>query len=285
MNRRLRAGALAVVTGAVLAACSGPPTGADPPATPVDVLYAASLTPLMTGPLAAAARRDGLDVEGVAGGSDALVNEVLGHVRPADVVVSAAVAPLERLEVPGPSARWTVAWASTSLVLGYDPRSRFAAALRAGRWASVVTEPGFRLGRTDPSLDPMGALAVAAVHQAATGHRALLGVLDDPSDVFPEASVLGRLEAGQLDAAFLYRSEAVAAQVPWVSIAPAHQAATFALTVLGDAPHRAAARKLAALLVGPTGRRLEAAAGMTLIAPPEVTGSGVPAQVRRALER
>ena len=47
------------------------------------------------------------------------------------------------------------------MVIGYNPTSKFATDLQAASngskpWYQVLEEPGLRLGRTDPALDPKG---------------------------------------------------------------------------------------------------------------------------------
>src|ERR1700693_3025261 len=61
---------------------------------------------------------------------------------------------------------WYVAFAQSPLVIGYSPSSRFAAELQSKPWYEVMQEPGVRIGRTDPKLDPKGALTVQLLAQA-----------------------------------------------------------------------------------------------------------------------
>ena len=72
------------------------------------------------------------------------------------------------------------------------------------------TEPGLRLGTTDPATDPKGKLAAQALTATATSqHLPALGALaTEPDIVFPEETLVSRLQSGQLDAGFFYSSEA-----------------------------------------------------------------------------
>ncbi len=282
-----RPGALLGTIGAALClvACTSPGPGATDRGTPgnrgtVDVLYAGSLVHLMEqqlGPRFTATT--GYYFAGFAGGSAELANAVKSGVRRGDVFVSASP-DVDRALEGDANGRWVtgyVAFARSPLVLGYGPGSRFAAALRARPWYQVVTSPGFLLGRTDPVLDPKGQLTVQALRQTAqqTGEPALLEILAGSGTVFPEETLLGRLEAGQLDAGFLYADEAKAAGIPTVALSPVSLAATFTVAVLQHAPNEAGARSFVRFLLGSGGRRALGAAGFDVLDPPEVIGAGL----------
>src|SRR6266567_2983189 len=128
------------------------------------VLYAGSLVATMengVGP--AAGKALGYEFQGESKGSVALANEIKDKLRQPDVFISADPTVNDSLAGAknGDLADWYVVWARTSMVIGYSPRSRFAAQLdqaKAGRtpWYQVLKSPGFKLGRTDPQLDPKG---------------------------------------------------------------------------------------------------------------------------------
>jgi ABC-type molybdate transport system substrate-binding protein len=61
----------------------------------------------------------------------------------------------------GNYASWYLGFARTEMVIGYNSNSKFAADFQAAGngtkpWYQVLEEPGLRLGRTDPLLDPKG---------------------------------------------------------------------------------------------------------------------------------
>src|SRR5699024_2838052 len=87
-------------------------------------------------------------------------------------------------------------------------------------WYRVITDSGFRIGRTDPETDPKGALAARALTRTAKSKHLpkLAAIADDGSTVLPEESMIGRLQAGQLDAGFFYASEAKAAGIPTIPL-------------------------------------------------------------------
>ena len=63
----------------------------------------------------------------------------------------------------------------------------------------------------------------------------------ETSDVFPETSLVGELQAGQLDAGFFYGVEASAANIKTVPLTGTSLAGDYTITILNKAPHEAAA--------------------------------------------
>jgi molybdate/tungstate transport system substrate-binding protein len=226
----------------------------------------------------------GYGYQGLGAGSTELVSQIKGHVRRGDVFISAS--PKADLLLEGPSngnyVRWYATFASSPLVIGYTPHSRFAAKFRHEPWYRVITEPGIRVGRTDPKLDPKGKLTVAAMDEAAKAlHKPELRTVLGRFSVFPEEDLVGRLEAGQLDAGFFYSVEAAAQQVPTVSLAPVKAKATYTITILSGAPNPRGARAFVAYFLGPHAKAILTRSRMNLLAP-DVKGnrSAVPASLR-----
>jgi len=242
---------------------------------PVDVLYAGSLVTVMNGALGPAF--DGAThhtFNGVPGGSTALASQIKGRTTLADVFISASPAvdaTLER-EVNGSWVAWYATFATSPLVLAYNPASSFAAQLRTKPWYDVVTQPGFLLGRTDPATDPKGKLAVEALDRGAAAEKlpALTAITASTAGVFPEETLVGRLQSGQLDAGFFYSSEAIPAGLPIVSLGPIHLDATYTVTVLKGAPHARAAAVFVSYLLGREGRAILRRDGLTVVSPPSV---------------
>jgi molybdate/tungstate transport system substrate-binding protein len=247
----------------------------------VSVLYAGSLQDVMNRALGPAFQKaTGYSFSGYPAGSKDLASEIKGRIRQGDVFVSASPKVDHTLEgsANGGWVSWYAPFASTSLVLGYNPGSSFAARIRKGPWYRVITRPGFRLGFTDPKLDPKGELAVAALDQAAaTEHLpALKQIATDQSDLFPEQDLVGRLGAGQLDAGFFYTVEASAAKIPTVSLGAIREKAEYTITVLHNAPDQAGAIAFVSFLLGPQGQALLRKVGLTVSTGPRATGTGVP---------
>jgi molybdate/tungstate transport system substrate-binding protein len=251
----------------------------------VSVLYAGSLVNLMERDLGPAfARATGYAYEGIGAGSTELVAQIRGKVRVGDVFISASPKANEGLEgaANGNLVTWYASFARAPLVIGYSPQSAFAAQFRAKPWYRVITAPGIRVGMTDPRLDPKGRLTVEAIDEAA----AMLGLprlRAAPSKfaVFPEEDLVGRLEAGQLDAGFFYSNEAREQHIPTVPLAPAKASAVYTVAILTDAPDPKGAQAFVAYLLGPAGRTMLRRHGLAVLAP-ALTGApaAVPAGLR-----
>ncbi len=256
---------------------------------PVDVLYAGSFEDLMqqvVGP--AFTRATGYSVNGFSGGSDALASEIRGKTEVGDVFISASPTVNNTLEgsTNGSWVSWYAGFATSPLVLGYNPSSKFAAALESKRWYEVVGQPGFLLGRTDPATDPKGVLAVEALDKAAKIHHlpALATLATSSTNVFPETSLVGELQAGQLDAGFFYGVEASAAHLKTVPLTGTNLSAHYTITVLNRAPHAAAARAFVAFLLGRTGQAILKRSGLVPSVPPTLNGrQAVPSDLKHTV--
>ncbi|HWC24735.1 MAG TPA: extracellular solute-binding protein [Flexivirga sp.] len=276
------AGGLAAITGC---GSSGGGSGSSGSGS-VNVLYAGSLVTLMEKQLGPAYEKEtGYTFAGFSAGSTALAAQIKGKVRRADVFVSAS--PDADAELMGAKngdwVQWFVTYATSPLVLGYNAKSRFAAKIKTGPWYDVIGLPGFRIGSTDPKADPKGKLAHKALLAAGKEHPALLDIATNEKTVFPEEALVADLQSGQLDAGFFYSSEAKIAGIPTVQLTGQSLEATYTATVVKDAPNRAGAEAFVAHLLGPKGRAVLQKDGFEVASPPTVTGSGVPAAVRKVL--
>jgi molybdate/tungstate transport system substrate-binding protein len=295
---RVRAIAFTMLSLCVVAAGCGSSKSSSSPTTvaqagsrgsgPVNVLYAASLVALMDKQIGPAFHTaTGYSFEGFPAGSKALATEIKGKIRQGDVFISASPTVNKSLEgaANGDWVSWYATFATSPLVLGYNPRSSFAHALQTMPWYRVITERGILLGRTDPVTDPKGQLTVEALDMAASlySQPALKALASKSSSVFPEESLVGRLQAGQLDAGFFYSSEAKAAGIPTVPLTGVNLKATYTVTVLNQAPDPAAADAFVAFLLGTGGQAALTADGFKVSRPPVVSGSGLPAGLSSVL--
>lgn len=278
------AAATAVAVSVLLTACGSSAKST----TPVEVLYAGSLVHLMEkqiGPGFEAAT--GHAFTGFGAGSTALVAQIKGKVHAGDIFISAS--PKVNADLQGAAngnwETWYASFASAGLVLGYNPRSTFAHDLRTKPWYQVITEPGFRLGTTDPATDPKGKLAAQGLTDTAKAKNlpALKTLATKSANFFPEETLVGRLQAGQLDAAFFYTSEAKAASIAAVQLQGVDLKATYTITILANAPHEAAAEAFVTYLLGPAGQAALKQDGFKLIAPVKVKGNGVPTGLNSVL--
>jgi molybdate/tungstate transport system substrate-binding protein len=240
----------------------------------VNVVYAGSLVNLMehgVGP--AFDKATGDRFQGYAGGSVGLANQIKGKLRKGDVFISAN--PKVNASLMGAAngdwVKWYIAFAQSPLVIGYNASSKFAADFKSKPWYQVLLEPGIKIGRTDAKLDPKGALTVALMKQAETFYKSpslaqkVLGAPDNPAQVLPEETLVGRLQSGQLDVGFFYSTETSDAKIPALNLPPEiAPKAVYTVTTLRDASNADGADKFVAFLLGPGGRDLLKQHGLTL---------------------
>lgn len=287
--RNRRSLLLSLLAGGLLATGCGGSTASRSGHGNVNVLYAGSLQNLLEKTVGPAFQRaTGYTFSGYPAGSTELANEIRGGVRRGEVFISAAPKVNSTLTgtAGGNWVSWYAPFATTRLVLGYDPAGRFAKALRSRPWYQVITEPGFRLGFTDPKLDPKGVLAVAALDAAAKryGEPALKRIAGEQGDLFPEQDLVGRLQSGQLDAGFFYSVEASAAKIPTVTLGPVKEESVYTITVLNRAQDPAGASAFVKFLLGATGKALMKSVGLSVISSPTAVGIGAPSSLASVIK-
>jgi molybdate/tungstate transport system substrate-binding protein len=178
-------------------------------------------------------KETGYQYQGEAQGSLGAARMIHDRLRSPDVFISADPS-VNGSVLMGSSngnlVTWFLTLASSQLVLAYNPNSKFAEEFEAvvqGRipWYEVLSAPGLRFGRGDPSIDPKGYRTLFLFDLAAKHyHRGeLLGLLGDPmnpAQVFPEVVLLARMSSGQIDAGIFYKHEVVAHKLPYISFPP-----------------------------------------------------------------
>jgi len=259
-------------------------------AADVNVLYAGSLVNLMEHGLGPAfAKATGDTFRGFGGGSNGLANQIKGKLRHGDVFISANPKVNEGLMGAGNGdwVDWYITFAQSPLVIGYSPTSRFAAELKSKPWYEVLREPGIKIGRTDPKLDPKGALTVQLLDKAEQVYhlpglaQGVLGGADNPEQVRPEENLVGRLQSGQIDVGFFYSTETSDLKIPAIPLPPeVALSAVYTVTVVRDAADPAAAAKFVDFLLSPPGTTVLKEHGLDVITP-SVTGDAakVPASI------
>jgi molybdate transport system substrate-binding protein len=294
LNRRLLRPvgiATAAFLGAALVSACGSSSGSSSTSGdsgPVNVLYAGSMVGFMkdhAGP--AFQKATGHTFTGFTAGDKDVASQIKAGVHAGDIFMSAS--PTVNGTLIGPAndnlISWYVTFATSPLVIGYKPSSTFAADLKSKPWYTAITEPGLRIGFSDPKTDPKGEKAVQAMNDIAGKKNlpALKKLAVDTSSMFPEETLVGRVQSGQLDAAFFYASEAAAAGIPTVPVTEETLAATYTVAVLNKGPHQATAQAFVAWLLGPDGLSLLKKENFQLMTPPKVTGSNIPAGLKGVL--
>jgi molybdate/tungstate transport system substrate-binding protein len=260
----------------------------------VSVLYAGSLVNLMERGIGAAFdKATGDTFQGFAGGSNGLANQIKGQLRRGDVFISANPKVNDDLTgaANGAWVSWYVTFAQSPLVIGYNPSSR-GADLKNKPWYEVLQEPGIKIGRTDPKLDPKGALTVQLLDRAEQIYklpgiaRKVLGAPDNPEQVRPEENLVGRLQSGQIDVGFFYSTETADLKIPAIPL-PAEVAlsALYTVTVLRNAASPDGAIRFVGFLLGSPGRAVMQEHGLDTVKP-SIGGdaSNIPAQIRSEVD-
>jgi molybdate/tungstate transport system substrate-binding protein len=211
----------------------------------VFVMYAASLINTFEQTLGPSfEKKTGYTYTGEGRGSVQIANMIIDGQRKPDVFVSAGTIPIMKLmnnNVGGSNnqqqrqlersfAQWLVKFASSEMVIVYSPSSPFHLDLDKVKneqiqWYQVLSQPGFKFGRTDPELDPKGYYMIIAAKLANIYYnnqnikQKVLGQDDrNPKQIFPEETLTTNLETGQLDAIAAYKHEAIAKGLPYITL-------------------------------------------------------------------
>jgi len=196
----------------------------------LEVAYAGSMGSLMEGPIKdAVAERFGIELHGRAQGSNALARLIEGETLRPDVFISVTPSPMQIVLQAG-KAITAEPIAKTEMVIAYSPvgqfESRFAEAQKPGSmaWWQILEQPGIRFGRTDPSTDPQGRNIIFTLRLAAQYYSQpdlvtrVLGDVINQNQIFPEPTVLARLQAGELDASSAYRVQPAPLKLPYIRL-------------------------------------------------------------------
>jgi molybdate/tungstate transport system substrate-binding protein len=236
----------------------------------VSVLYAGSLVTPMEGAVKTALGTRGINFEGQPGGSKELANLIRAGVRSPDVFISVDPKIVASL---GDRVASATTFAGTSLGIAWAPHSRFAELFesvlaRRTTLHAALQQPGIKIGRTDPQLDPKGAYTVEAATMwlGRDGAVQILGQPENPAQIFPEEDLLARVDTGQIDAGFFYQTEAIARGYHFITLpgaAAMTDRITYTLAVMKAAPHPQTAKAFADFILTGEGREILERAGLT----------------------
>jgi len=243
-NRSARMGALLVITCVALAAaaCGSSSTTSSAQAKPTgtaNLAAASSLTYLnekVVGP--AFTKAEGYKFSGQYNASGDLESDIAsGEISPNvfESVGGDNITPL----MPK-FTKWYVQYAGTSMVVAYNPNSKYASDFKAFADGSkplsglftLMETPGFKLGRTDPNIDPQGRdfiymleLAQMYYHLPSDTVSKILGTTDwgtaNSPQIFAESALDATLQSGQLDASSAFVTQAVELHLDYIPLPPA----------------------------------------------------------------
>ncbi len=236
----------------------------------VSVLYAGSLVTPMEGPVKSALASQGIDFQGQGGGSKMLSNLIASGAKSPDDFISVDPQQVAKL---GSKVAMQKTFASTSLGIGWAAGSKDAAlfdAVAAGKTPLVraLQTDGLAIGRTDPKIDPKGEYTIVGMKLLAgdAAEQKIFGDDENSAQTFPEEDLLARIETGQADVGFFYRTEAVARNLKFYPLpgkASLSDKITYTLAVMADAPHPAQAKAFADFILTGAGRTILENAGIT----------------------
>jgi molybdate/tungstate transport system substrate-binding protein len=219
---------------------------------------------------------------------------------------------------------WYVQYAGTSMVLAYNPSSKYASQFKAIADGSkplcslftLLQTPGLKLGRTDPNIDPQGRdfvfmveLAQTYCHLPSDTAAKILGTSDfgsaSSSEIYAESSLDSTLQAGQLDAASAFVTQAVELHLSYVPLPTAINLGSAALSAsykkasvkIKSGTKHGSAQVIDITIIGtPTPAALAfvkytlSSAGLAIyqqggfsLPTPKVFGTGVPAEISSEL--
>ena len=241
----------------------------------VSVLYAGSLVTPMEGPIKSALAAKGIDFQGQGAGSKQLANFIASGIKTPDVFISVDPQLIVGLGSKVASAE---TFAATSLGLGWSDKSKYAALFErvsAGKTSiiSALQTPGLKIGRTDPKLDPKGLYTVQAMTLllGTNGEQQLLGPDENSMQTFPEEDLLARVDVGEADVGFFYKTEALARGlhfVPLPGAASMSSKITYTIAVMKAAPHPDQAKAFEYFIVNGDGKTILQKAGIQYLPTP-----------------
>jgi molybdate/tungstate transport system substrate-binding protein len=197
----------------------------------VFVMYAGSLVKIFEDVIGPAFQSEsGYPYVGEGKGSVQVSNLIKDGFRTPDVFVSAGTVPMMRLmNTTPPIVDWLLKFGSAEIVIAYSPSSPHFGDLEQARmgeipWYDVVSQYGFKFGRTDPELDPKGfygiitaGLANSYYNDSSIKNR-IIGEDRNPKQIFPEETLKTVLETGSLDAVIAYKHEAISRGLPYITL-------------------------------------------------------------------
>ncbi len=265
----LLSSALLAVSGTLLV--PGPSSGATSGGGTVKVLAAGSLSTVLSDLSGAFHTATGNSLQVTLMGSTALASGIKAKALLGDVFLSASLAADHSLEGPH-NGGWISKYSTigvSPVVLAYRTNSSYAPALRRSPWYSVITEPGFILGRSDPNVDPGGVLDEDALKGIGYAYNlpALVALATNTRSLYPENALPGLLQAGQLDGALMYAVSARAARLPFVTLSGTKNlVAQYTIATLKGAPDPRAAASFVTWLRSSRARAILLSQGLTLAA-------------------
>jgi molybdate/tungstate transport system substrate-binding protein len=240
-RRGLQVGALLAIgcIGLAAAGCGSSPssTSSSKVSGTANVAFASSLQYLnakVAGP--AFTKATGYKFSGTGGASGTLESEIAAKALP-DTNVFEAVGSDNIMPLEPKFTHWYVQYAANKMVIAYNPKSKYAsqfAAIASGKEPmkdlfTLLETSGLKLGRTDPNIDPQGRyfiemleLAQMYYHLPSDTVAKILGTStlnsSTSSEIYAESSLDSVLQAGGVDAASAYYTQAIELHLDYIPL-------------------------------------------------------------------
>jgi molybdate/tungstate transport system substrate-binding protein len=282
----------------------------------VVLFVAASLTKPLQPVLDAFTAQTGIVIQRESGASLEHVRKITELHRIPDVLLLADADVFPRYLVPA-HATWYADFARNRIVVAYTPKSKHAGEITPETWTSILQRSDVEIGRTDPSIAPVGYRTLLMFQLAERFYKKpglAKSLLDHAPDrnIRPNAAELAALlAAGELDYIYDYQSVAESNEFRYVVLPPAidlgdaqrekeydsvsvqvrgaspgttttvrGEPILYGMTVPRAAPHPASANRFVAYLFSPAVLKQLRDAHVDMIASPVVHGAGAPASLR-----
>ena len=260
------------------------------PAGKLIIFHAGSLTvPLAEMEKQFEAKYPKVDVLREGGGSTKMARMISELGKPADIMASADYQVIDKTLIPGHAA-WNVRFATNQLVLCYTENSQFANEITPDNWYEILARKGVVWGHSDPNLDPCGYRSLMVIQLAEKFYKKP-GLADELIANRPEENIrpksvelISLLKTGNMDYAWEYLSVAVQHKLKYIElpddinlgsykmdpfykqatvkvtgkkpgtwITRTGKSCTYGVTILNEAPNKAAAVLFMEFLMSPDG--------------------------------
>ncbi len=263
-----------------------------------------------------------IDIQREGSGSRKCARKISDLGKDCDIMASADFSVIDNLLIPK-FATWNIRFATNQMVLCYSDKSAYAKELTPESWIYILAREGVEWGHSDPNLDPCGyrslmvlqlaekAFKKPGLNQRLLANRPLRNIRPK------EVELIAMLENGALDYAWEYRSIAVqhklkfqslpqeinlsnyaldsfyrqaevqvSGKKPGEKITLRGKSITYGVTLLNNAPHKAAAIKFLDYMLAPEGGlKILAGMGQPPIVPARVCDEKVIAILPESLQK
>lgn len=146
-------------------------------------------------------------------GSVASARKITDLNRPCDIMASADYSVIDKMLIPR-YADWNIKFASNEMAIVYSGKSRYADKINSNNWYETLMKPDVAFGRADPNSDPCGyrtvmILQLAEKYYKKPGLAKNIMEKDKEFNRPKEVDLLALLESESIDYIFIYRSVAI----------------------------------------------------------------------------